>query len=862
MSRYPPRDVIDLETEEDTDGQEDSDNSLFDNCLNEEVSSVHISPLFGRTPGLYPRRPRTVVSPYDVCLAEIVEVFPDISREHVKSLYNDLDHQNGPYAQTPAQILIEKVLDGGNYPKEKDRIKELKRKRSDRNSDEEEAARWKYAELRDNALEYSKVARVALHEAFEFVPSKFINEKFKEHSHYYGTFFAILEAERAVRTAINPPYAPLKARRVTSGRTSAAMMVELREDGYEFEELKREIDSAQQRRNREEDKLNAAEEIKRMQEAQDQEHRARGEVMDCGCCFDTVTILKITHCNGDEPHFFCLDCAQQNANTDIGNSRYGLRCMDGSGCTATFSRQERERFLDAKSIEKIERLQQQDDIRLADLQNLCTCPFCDFAAICPPIEEDKEFRCHNPECEEVSCRLCKAKSHIPLSCDEFKRENGVSERRIIEEARTEALIRTCGKCKVRILKEDGCNKVICTKCYAVLCDYCGKDITKQMYNHFDGQGRAPPGVNTDDKTGKCPLYDESHKRKDQQVDKAEKEAMAKVRAEHPDLSEEDLKIKFAEGVQSSSSRHHGDHHHHVHAIHGHVPPHHNHHHRHHGQGLGEAAMAALYNREPGAALDAMFEGVGDILDEFGGLAPHAIQQAREQGRQAREQMRAAHQQAQQQQLQYQREALIRQHQQQQAAHLAQQQATLRQREAQREDLQRRSEQARRIAGLNQATQTHRARMAAMDDPVFARFLNGPQAADVLRPRQNDQAFGNNAGAQNVSIPDDIGARRQPDSVRQRNVEERLRGLGGAIDLDSPTQRREVNNFHRRTAAYNAGRTAARVAEGRPYDVHSFDPDPPPPRMPGGNPLAPRRRDPMAPGSFNPWVTGANDQAYL
>lgn len=100
--------------------------------------------------------------------------------------------------------------------------------------------------------------RVALHEAFEFVPSKFINEKFKDHSHYYGTFFAILEAERAVRTAINPPYAPLKARRVTSGRTSAAMMVELREDGYEFEELKREIDSAQQRRNREEGTLHRA----------------------------------------------------------------------------------------------------------------------------------------------------------------------------------------------------------------------------------------------------------------------------------------------------------------------------------------------------------------------------------------------------------------------------------------------------------------------------------------------------------------------------------------------------------------------------------------------------------------------------
>lgn len=93
--------------------------------------------------------------------------------------------------------------------------------------------------------------RIALQEAFEYVPSKFINEKFKEHSHYYGAFFAILQAERSFATAINPPYVHLKARRVASGRTSAAMMVELRQDGYEFEELKREIDSAQQRRNRE-----------------------------------------------------------------------------------------------------------------------------------------------------------------------------------------------------------------------------------------------------------------------------------------------------------------------------------------------------------------------------------------------------------------------------------------------------------------------------------------------------------------------------------------------------------------------------------------------------------------------------------
>ena len=306
------------------------------------------------------------------------------------------------------------------------------------------------------------------------------------------------------------------------------------------------------------EKRQISEDARKAEEAQEQEHRERGEVIECGCCFDDVTLLKVTHCNGNETHYFCIDCAERNASNDIGNSRYDLRCMDQSGCTATFSRDQRKRFLDDNMIEKLERIQQQDEIRKADLQNLSTCPFCDFAAICPPVEEDREFRCHNLECGEISCRHCKLKSHIPLTCEESKKEDGVSERRVIEEARTEALIRTCEKCKVRILKEDGCNKVICTSCKAVLCDYCGKDITKVMYNHFDGQGRAPPGLITDP-GGKCPLYDYSPKRKDQQVDQAEKDAMLKVRAEHPELSEDDLRIKFAKSVQSPSQRRQGIH---------------------------------------------------------------------------------------------------------------------------------------------------------------------------------------------------------------------------------------------------------------------------------------------------------------
>ena len=362
-----------------------------------------------------------------------------------------------------------------------------------------------------------------------------------------------------------------------------------------------------------------------------------------------------------------------------------------------------------------------------------------------------------------------------------------------------------------------------------------------MYNHFDGQGRAPPGVNTDDKSGKCPLYDESHKRKDQQVDKAEKEAMAKVRAEHPDLSEEDLKIKFAKGLQSSTNRHHGDHRHHVN-----MGFYHNHH-RHHGHGIREAAVAALYNREPGAPLDPMFEGVGNMWDEF---PPHAMQQAREQGRQAKEQMRVAHQQAIQQQLQHHRQLSLHQ----------QQQAVVRQQEALGEDLRRRLEQVRRTAALNQPAQTHGARAPAVNDHVAQPFGNGLYTMELLRQGHNDQAFGNNAGAQNISFQDDARPRRQPNGA-YRILEDRSHRLGGGRNPDPPIQGHDINDFRRRTAEINAERTAEGLAEWRRYAPDVFDPDLPQ-KLPGAFPQAPRRRNHVPPEAPNPWVAGANDQAYL
>ena len=274
--------------------------------------------------------------------------------------------------------------------------------------------------------------------------------------------------------------------------------------------------------------------------------------MECHCCFTDTPLPKSTHCN--DSHFFCLDCAQRNVKSQIELSRYEINCIDGSGCKAGFTLEQKHRFLDAKLLGVLDRLQQQAELRTAGLENLESCPFCDYAAIYPPVAEDKEFRCKMPDCERISCRLCKADSHLPLSCAEYRKEHGVSERHILEEAMTNAIIRTCPKCGVPIFKDGGCNKMVCSKCKAFVCDFCGKDISKESYGHFEnGAGSNPLGKK------KCPTQDNTIARNAERIAEAEKEAMAKVRAENPDLSEEDLKIKFSAKVSNDGnggSNHH------------------------------------------------------------------------------------------------------------------------------------------------------------------------------------------------------------------------------------------------------------------------------------------------------------------
>ncbi|KAL9597676.1 MAG: hypothetical protein Q9219_005003 [cf. Caloplaca sp. 3 TL-2023] len=478
---------------------------------------------------------------FEECLPTMLERFPDISQAYVRKLYDERRRLGVPPDDSLPNALIWDITDRGDYPKQRDHLNDLKRKSSsDLQGDGRRiATHWKTApQIAGDWLYPSRVPRL-LQDDFPEIPRKYIDLKFKEHRHLYGTYLALGLAEDTYEDSQPKPYTKLKkTRRPSTTDFYTRDPIDLILNSVP--KLKEELEAARAQRKTLQIQRQTEKDAADAQAAEEKRLRDNRQVMECACCFtDDVPLNKITFCSADIPHPFCFDCAATNANTQIGLSRYALVCMDGSGCKEPFSRHERRRFLDVATIGKLERLQQQTELREADLIGLENCPFCDFAAVCPPVEVDKEFRCTNSECEKVSCRRCRQVTHIPLSCAEFKKSEGVSERHEIEEARTKALLRTCPRCKSAIVKEGGCNKIVCS-CGGVVCDVCGADISENKYRHFVDKPAA----------GKCHIHDLGFNRHQASIERAEKETMEKIRAANPELSEDDLQIKFRENTKT------------------------------------------------------------------------------------------------------------------------------------------------------------------------------------------------------------------------------------------------------------------------------------------------------------------------
>ncbi|KAF9105153.1 hypothetical protein BGX27_009792 [Mortierella sp. AM989] len=155
-------------------------------------------------------------------------------------------------------------------------------------------------------------------------------------------------------------------------------------------------------------------ELKEIQMVEDEENNLRyyterNELIECGCCYDEVPPNRMAQC--EDGHLFCLECSRRGAEP---------------------------------IFQGLLRARQQNELKMAGLDSLVECPFCSYAAVVEN-DMDKEFRCQAPKCLKVSCRLCRAHTHIPLSCEEYRKEleqnNVLSAQHRVEEQMSQALIR-------------------------------------------------------------------------------------------------------------------------------------------------------------------------------------------------------------------------------------------------------------------------------------------------------------------------------------------------------------------------------------------------------------------------------------
>ncbi|KUJ06844.1 ring finger protein [Mollisia scopiformis] len=500
------------------------------------------APAAARTPAATPVPTTGVPQTLEECISILEGVFPDICHDYVSDLFKT--------TLETADQLIDHILTKSTYPRTKDKQLALKRKRAE--DPDEEAAR-KYGSTDRNIPAtpggVRPYIRTILIAEFPLVPVTFIDSRLQACG--FRLFSAYQEIFEAVRTysSETPVYQRLqKARKVDALFTEETIGGFLTNPNGDTErvEVLTELQTARRVRKKEEDRHEG---LLRLQQLEDQNTRqaiAEGAMGECGCCYGDFPLNRLVHCNGETSHEFCKDCARRNAETEVGKSKYELHCMSMDSCTGGFDLDQRAHFLDENTRIALDRNEQESVLRLAGIENLASCPFCPFAAEYPPVEIDREFRCQAPDCERISCRLCSEESHIPQSCEEYKKDKGLCVRRELEEAMSAALIRKCNKCGTPFVKLEGCNKMTCTRngCNNIQCYVCSKSCG---YGHFNDRSRGG-------KPGNCPLFDNVEERHKGEVSKAEKEALQRILAEHPEYTEDDLKVKISENVKDDDRR--------------------------------------------------------------------------------------------------------------------------------------------------------------------------------------------------------------------------------------------------------------------------------------------------------------------
>ena len=212
-----------------------------------------------------------------------------------------------------------------------------------------------------------------------------------------------------------------------------------------------------------------------------------GTLMECQCCFTEVAFEELLSCV-EEGHLFCVDCIVRYLEHQIYTQQTShLTCLHTSSnnCQSAFSYAQLQQQLPPKLLQAYDQLQTTQAIQTAIPQlesSICICPQCNKPTLIPTTQQI--LTCSH--CQHESCRHCKKLPHIPLTCEEVVQDRqSTNDRTTVEEAMSQALIRSCPKCSTKFVKENGCNKMKCPKCGIFVCYICQKQIPKHIgYSHF------------------------------------------------------------------------------------------------------------------------------------------------------------------------------------------------------------------------------------------------------------------------------------------------------------------------------------------------------------------------------------------
>jgi hypothetical protein len=229
-------------------------------------------------------------------------------------------------------------------------------------------------------------------------------------------------------------------------------------------------------------------------ECQDHEN-----VFECMCCFCESYVKDRVRCNKNG-HEFCKDCLIKWVTAKITEGNSEIKCMSsgsGSACSGIFSLPLLKKILPKNLFETLQQKESQENVAMANILNLYTCPKCKLYSVIMEPEFLKKWNiskleCLNKDCKFASCLQCKGEFHGKISCVMSKADQNI--RKIIEEMLSNYRIRHCPSCSNEFVRIDGCNKMTCTKCKKLSCYVCKKLVLG--YDHFTDKSIA----------GKCKLY--------------------------------------------------------------------------------------------------------------------------------------------------------------------------------------------------------------------------------------------------------------------------------------------------------------------------------------------------------------------